>query len=81
MTAQEEKDLRAYSAFILKEYGFHISPNDPVIPALYIIHREMQLNNQKIKRSPARLTMPRSKYIQRSFSSITLASHGSINWE
>ena len=46
MTAQEEKDLRAYSAFILKEYGFHISPNDPVIPALYIIHREMQLNNQ-----------------------------------
>ena len=47
MIAQEEKDLRAYSAFILKEYGFHISPNDPVIPALYIIHREMQLNNQK----------------------------------
>lgn len=46
MTDQEQKDLRSYCAFILKEHGFHFSPDDPVIPALYIIHKEMQLNNQ-----------------------------------
>lgn len=46
MTDQEQKDLRSYCALLLKEYGFHFSPNDPVIPALYIIHKEMQLNNQ-----------------------------------
>ncbi len=44
MTDQEQKDLRTYCAFLLKEYGFHFSPNDPVIPALYIIHKEMKLN-------------------------------------
>jgi hypothetical protein len=46
MTDQEQKDLRKYCAFLLKEYGFHFSPNDPVIPALYIIHKEMQVNNK-----------------------------------
>jgi hypothetical protein len=46
MTDQEQKDLRAYCAFLLKEYGFHISPHDPIIPALYIIHKEMQRTNQ-----------------------------------
>lgn len=46
MTDQEQKDLRFYCAFILKEYGFHFPPNDPVIPALYIMHKEMQLNNK-----------------------------------
>jgi hypothetical protein len=49
MTDQEQKDLRAYCAFILKEFGFHFPPNDPVIPAIYIIHKEMQLNNQNNK--------------------------------
>lgn len=49
MTDQEQKDLRAYCAFLLKEYGFHFSPKDPVIPALYIIHKEMQLSNQNSK--------------------------------
>lgn len=49
MTDQEQKDLRSYCAFILREYGFHFSPNDPVVPALYIIHKEMQLNNQNNK--------------------------------
>ena len=49
MTDLEQKDLRAYCAFLLKEYGFHFPPNDPVIPALYIIHKEMQLNNQNNK--------------------------------
>jgi hypothetical protein len=46
MTDQEQKDLRAYCAFILKEFGFHFPPNDPVIPAMYIFHKEMQSNNQ-----------------------------------
>lgn len=49
MTDQEHKALRSYCAFILKEYGFQLSTSDPVIPALYIIHREMQLNNQNNK--------------------------------
>jgi hypothetical protein len=49
MTDQEQKYLRAYCAFILKEFGFHFPPNDPVIPAIYIIHKEMQLNNQNNK--------------------------------
>jgi len=49
MTDKEQKELRGYCAFLLKEYGFHISPNDPVIPALYIIHKEMQLTNQNSK--------------------------------
>ncbi len=49
MTDQEQKDLRAYCAFLLKEYGFHFSTKDPVIPALYIIHKEMQLSNQNSK--------------------------------
>lgn len=46
MTDKEQKDLRAYCAFLLREYGFHISPSDPIIPALYIIHKEMQLTTQ-----------------------------------
>jgi len=46
MTDQEQSELRNYCAFLLKEYGFQFSPSDPVIPALFIIHKEMQLNNQ-----------------------------------
>lgn len=42
MTEKEEKELRAYCAFLLKEYGFHFSPSDPVIPALYVIHKETE---------------------------------------
>lgn len=49
MTDRELKDLRSYCAFLLKEYGFQLSPSDPVIPALYIIHMEMQLNNENNK--------------------------------
>ena len=47
MTDQELKNLRSFSAFLLVEFGFQISPNDPVLPALYVIHNEMQLNNQR----------------------------------
>jgi hypothetical protein len=42
MTTQEEKELRNYCAWLLKEYGFRFPPSDPVLPALYVIHREME---------------------------------------
>lgn len=41
MTEREEKELRNYCAWLLKEYGFSFPPSDPVIPALYVIHREL----------------------------------------
>ncbi|CAN5389361.1 hypothetical protein BH10BAC4_BH10BAC4_07500 [soil metagenome] len=56
MTDQEQKAVRSYCAFILKEYGFHFSPDDPVIPALYIMHKEMQLNNQDNKAIASMIT-------------------------
>jgi hypothetical protein len=49
MTDKEQREVRNYSAFLLKEYGFDIPLNDPVMPALYIIHKEMELTNQSNK--------------------------------
>jgi hypothetical protein len=49
MTEKEQRSIRAYCAFLLNEYGIHFSPDDPVIPALYVIHKEMQLNNTSNK--------------------------------
>jgi len=49
MTDKELRELRSYCAFLLNEYGIEIAPNDPVIPALYVIHKEMQLNSQNNK--------------------------------
>lgn len=46
MTDKEQKEVRNYSAFLLKEYGFDIPLNDPVMPALYIIHKEMELTKR-----------------------------------
>src|SRR5688500_3794362 len=45
MTEKEQRSIRAYCAFLLDEYGVQFSPDDAVIPALYVIHKEMQLNN------------------------------------
>lgn len=45
MTDKEQRDIRAYCAFLMKEYGFQLTPTDPVMPALYIIHREMEHNS------------------------------------
>lgn len=42
MTPQEQKDLRSYCAILLNQYGFHFSPDDPVIPALYIIYMHIE---------------------------------------
>jgi hypothetical protein len=44
MTDREQKDLRSYCAYLLDEHGFHFSPTDPVIPALYIMYKENQAN-------------------------------------
>lgn len=49
MTEKEQRNLRSYCAFLLDEYGIQFSPNDAVIPALYVIHKEMQLNNASNK--------------------------------
>jgi hypothetical protein len=46
MTEREEKELRNYCAFMLKEYGFDFAPTDPVVPALYVMHREIQVNRK-----------------------------------
>lgn len=46
MTDREQKELRNYCAFMLKEYGFDFAPTDPVVPALYVIHREIQSNKK-----------------------------------
>src|SRR4051812_22398279 len=67
MTDQEHKALRSYCAFLLKEYGFHFSPEDPVIPALYIIHREMQLNNRNNQTVGAAVKDAASKMNAKSF--------------
>lgn len=45
MTEKEKRNLRSYCAFLLDEYGIQFSPDDAIIPALYVIHKEMQLNN------------------------------------
>jgi hypothetical protein len=42
MTDKERLELRTYCASLLKMYGFQFSANDPVLPAIFIIHKEMQ---------------------------------------
>jgi hypothetical protein len=44
MTERETLLLRQYCAKVLNEYGFEFSTNDPVLPALYTIHRELNAN-------------------------------------
>jgi hypothetical protein len=46
MTPQEQKDLRTYCALLLEEYGISFSPEDPVIPALYILYRHTKSNHE-----------------------------------
>ena len=45
MNASEEKSLREFSSHLLLDYGFEILASDPVLPALYIIYRELKTNN------------------------------------
>jgi hypothetical protein len=45
MTDQElKKNLRGYCAYILIEHGIDMSPDDPLIPPLYIMHKQNELN-------------------------------------
>lgn len=62
MTAREQKDIRSYCALLLKEYGIFISPDDPVIPALYIIYRHTQSthDNNKLLASQIREALSKS---------------------
>jgi hypothetical protein len=41
MTEREKNELREYSAYLLKRYGFNIPYTDPVMPALFTIHKEL----------------------------------------
>lgn len=42
MTENERIELREYCAKLLKKYGFDFVPTDPALPAIYVIHKEMQ---------------------------------------
>lgn len=55
MTDQELLHLRAYCASVLTKYGFQLSPDNPVTPALYIIHKEMEENNKVNKDVASRI--------------------------
>jgi hypothetical protein len=67
MTDKEQREVRNYSAFLLKEYGFDIPINDPVIPALYITHKEMELTNQSNKAIASEVKQAASKITPRVF--------------
>jgi len=47
MTDRVQKNLTDYCASLLVEHGFDYPVNDPVLPALYVIHKDMQRNSQK----------------------------------
>ena len=54
MSEKQEKLLRLYCAHVLVKYGFEFTPHDPVVPALYAIHRELNSNkigNEEVARS------------------------------
>lgn len=61
MTDQEQKEVRAYCAHLLKNHGIDISPNDPIVPALFIIHKEMQ---QSTRSNQAIAALLRDQYIK-----------------
>lgn len=42
MTDQERRDLRSYCAFLHEKYGFQFGVDNPAIPTLYVIHKELQ---------------------------------------
>jgi hypothetical protein len=46
MTDHAQKNLRSYSAYFLKVHGLYYPESDPLLPALYSIHLEMEQNSQ-----------------------------------
>ncbi len=77
MTEKEEREVRAYSAFIFKEYGYQIAPLDPLMPVLYIHHKQMQSNSQLSEASVNRLNDAISKVNPQSFH----FNHSGEAWE
>lgn len=67
MTTQEQKDLRAYCAWLLQAYGFHFPPDDPIIPALYIIYRHMKSNKESNEALALQINEAMSKTRPREF--------------
>jgi len=67
MTDKEQREVRNYSAFLLKEYGFDIPLSDPVMPALYVIHKEMELANRSNKAIASEVKEAASKLTPRVF--------------
>jgi hypothetical protein len=62
MTDKEKHELRMFCASLLEEHGFQFSAHDPVLPVMYIIHKEMELCNkvndkfrQEIQRAAAKI--------------------------
>ncbi len=49
MTDREQKNLRSYCADLLKEHGIQFTPDEPIVPPLYVIHKDMELNNRTNK--------------------------------
>lgn len=45
MTERVQRNFNEYVAFLLVEHGIELPVGDPVLPALYVIHKEMQKNN------------------------------------
>lgn len=43
MTEREQKDYRAYCSSINSDYGFDFSTTNPISPAMYIFHKEMEM--------------------------------------
>lgn len=61
MTEDEQKTLRAYCAFLFKEYGFQFSTHDPVIPALFTIHKEIETLRQSNRELASQIEAAASK--------------------
>lgn len=67
MTDKEQKALRAYCAFLLKEYGFMFTPADPVIPALFAIHKDVEVLKQSNRELASTVTEAAAKIHQVSY--------------
>lgn len=53
MTAKQEQKINEFCSLLLSKYGFDISPTDPVVPILYIIHDDIK-NYEQLNMSIAK---------------------------
>jgi hypothetical protein len=49
MTGQEHKDVYSYRVWVHREFGIEYSSTDPIIPTMYVFHKEMQLTVETIR--------------------------------